>query len=412
MGRALVRSTLTGLAAAALLAACEGSPSDPGTLTELPRPLTDAERALVGAGNQFALGLFRQVGGQGAENVFISPLSASMALGMTMNGARGQTLDEMRATLGFGSLAMADVNGSYRSLIELLLGLDRGVDVRLANSVWYRREFPFETSFLETCRTYFGAKAAGLDFGSPAAVDSINRWASQATSGRIDKIVEKIDGDDIMFLVNALYFKGSWRAAFDPAQTTQAPFHGADGVDRTVPLMVRGGNYRHVWRPEYQAVDLPYGNGAFVMTVVLPREGHGVDALVGSLDAARWQEITAALDGVQETEMSVFLPRFRVTYEKTLNDALKALGMPLAFTDAADFTALSPAGGVYVSEVLQKSFVEVNEEGTEAAAVTSVNVGLVSVPPSFRADRPFVFAIRERFSGTILFIGKIAKLGD
>jgi serpin B len=215
-----------------------------------------------------------------------------------------------------------------------------------------------------------------------------------------------------MYLLNAIYFKGSWRAEFDPSRTEPAPFLGADGVSRTVPLMQRGGKYRFLENQEYAAIDLPYGNGAFVMTAVLPPRGGDIDDFVASLDAARWQEITSRLDGLQEGETGVSLPRFRVTYEKTLNDVLEALGMQLAFTDFADFKALSSADGVYISDVLQKTFVDVNEEGTEAAAVTKVTGGVTSAPPAFRADRPFVFAIRERFSGTILFIGKIAKLGD
>ncbi len=413
MSRPMFRSTLAAFAAAALLAACEGaSPGGPGELTELPRPLTDAERSLVSAGNHFALDLFRTVAAEEEGNVFISPLSASMALGMAMNGARGQTQDEMRTTLGFGALTMPDVNQGYQSLIELLLGLDKTVDVRLANSVWYRQTFPFEASFLETSKTFFGAEVQGLDFASPASVDVVNQWASEATAGKIDKILEEIADEDIMYLLNAIYFKGSWRAQFDRLRTHAAPFRGADGVSRTVPLMHREGMYRFYQTHEYSAIDLPYGNGAFVMTAVLPSIDGDIDAFVDSLDAARWQEITSRLDGLSEGKTFVWLPRFRVTYEKTLNDVLKALGMQLAFEKFADFKALSPVDGVYISEVLQKTFVEVNEEGTEAAAVTNVGVSVTSGPPTFRADRPFVFAIRERFSNTILFIGKIAKLGD
>jgi serpin B len=399
--------------AALSLAACAGDPAAPGgpakQLTALPRDLTAAEAEVIAGSNDFAFGLLREVNAANADsNVFISPLSASMALGMTMNGAAGATLDEMRSTLGFGTLPLAEVNGSYKSLIALLRGLDEQTDFRIANSIWYRDSFPFDERFFATTRDYFDATVQGLDFADPASVDTINRWVNEGTNGKIPTIVEEIPEYMVMYLINAIYFKGSWRDRFDPAGTRDEPFRSRGGASTPVKMMRNDGEFGYYEDDGLQAVDLPYGNGAFTMVVVLPRDGDDVNELTAALTADRWTAITA---GLGKSEGEVFLPKFKLTFEQTLNDALRALGMPTAFVEGgADFTAMSPRGrALFISEVLQKTFVDVNEEGTEAAAATSVGVGVTSAPARFlfRADRPFLFAIRERLSGTILFVGKI-----
>ena len=396
-----------GLALLLALPACE-SLTGPGSarkpLTALPRELSAAERSVISGSNQFAFGLLREVArADTASNVFLSPLSASMALGMTMNGARGTTQDEMRSTLGFGTLPMADVNASYRSLIDLLRGLDRGVEMKIGNSIWGRQGYPFEESFFQTGRTYFDAEVATLDFNAPSAPATINAWVDRSTNGKIKTIVQQIPGNVVMYLINAIYFKGTWTEQFDPRLTQEVPFTRADGTRQRVRMMHRKGPVRHLSGPGFQAVDLPYGRGAFSMTVLLPAEGTGLDALVGTLSTERWQEWTGRFT---EGEMDLYLPRFRIEYEKALDTSLQALGMVSAFGNA-DFTGLSPRGkGLYISEVKQKTFVDVNEEGTEAAAATSVAMA-ESLGPTFRADRPFLVVIRERLSGTILFIGKI-----
>ena len=397
-----------GLAALVGLTACE-SLTGPGAarkpLTALPRELSAAERSVISASNRFAFGLLREVDrADTASNVFISPLSASMALGMTLNGARGATRDEMRATLGFGTTPMDEVNASYRSLIDLLRGLDRGVEMRIGNSIWARQGYPFEEAFFQTGRKYFDAEVSTLDFGAPSAPATINAWVDRSTNGKIKTIVTSIPGNVVMYLINAIYFKGAWTEPFDPRMTRQAPFTRADGTRQQVRMMNRKAPVRHLSGPDFQAVDLPYGRGAFSMTVVLPAQGTDLDALVARLDAERWQEWTGKFT---EGEMDVYLPRFRIEYEKALNSSLQALGMVTPFGAGADFTGLSPRGlGLHISEVKQKTFVEVNEEGTEAAAATSVSI-VESLGPTFRADRPFLVVIRERLSGTILFMGKI-----
>jgi serpin B len=404
-----MRAPLLAPLAALLLAACAESSTAPRPIESLPRELSAAEREVIAASNGFAFDLLRQVSReQPGENVFLSPLSASMALGMTMNGARGSTFDAMRSTLGFAGLEQPEINASYRSLLDLLRGLDPSVQMFVANSIWYRDGFPVEPAFLDTTRTYFDARVEALDFGDPASVETINDWVRENTRGKIDSILEEIGPLDVMYLINAVYFKGDWAARFDPAATRDAPFHDAGGehVVGTVRMMHRDGPTRLYRGAGFQAIDLPYGAGAFSMTVILPDRGVDVDATLADLTPERWAEIT---QGLAEVGLAVELPRFRLEYERHLNDALEALGMGVAFGHGpTDFTGISPLpNDLFISDVLQKTFVNVDEEGTEAAAVTSVTVAVSSMPPTLTVDRPFLFAIRERFSGTLLFLGRM-----
>ena len=387
--------------------ACGDLFTGPGTdeITELPRALSAAEVEVIRASNRFAFELLAQAN-RPNDNLFLSPLSASMALGMTMNGAAGETWNQMRDVLGFGSLAQEEVNVSYESLLELLVGLDPAVETAIGNSVWTRQGFPVHSEFLDTVRETFDAEVAELDFASPSASERINEWVRAATNGRIEDIVPDVIPDIVvMYLINAIYFKGSWTLQFDPSDTRSEPFHLDDGSTQTVPLMILQDELPYQENGRFQAVDLPYGGRAFSMTVLLPGQGVSVDSLAASLDAMEWEDITG---GFRDTDLLLFLPRFRMPYERTLNDDLAALGMVDAFDQRADFARLSPVGGLFISEVKQKSWVDVNEEGTEAAAATAVTVP-TSAGPVLRADRPFLFFIRERLSGSILFAGKLAS---
>ena len=405
MQTAVRRSSVFGSALSLiLLAGCSGDPTVP--ITALPRELSQTEQAVIEASNRFTFDLLKEVNrDEGGANVFISPLSASMALGMTLNGAEGTTFEAMQGTLRFEGLSRAEINESYRDLIALLRNLDPHVTFGIGNSIWYRLGFPVLEPFLETTREFFDAEVAGLDFNDPAAAEVINAWVREATRDKIHEIVDSpIDPNIMMFLINAIYFNGTWTYEFDPEETREADVHRDDGTTVPIRLMAQTAELPYAWTDEYVAVDLPYGGGAFVMTVVVPTAGTGIDSLIESLDDERWERLLAEL---AKTEVEVHLPRFKLEYEKTLNDVLSALGMGVAFTPAADFSRMTPGGGVWISEVKQKSFVEVDEEGTEAAAATVVVVEL-SAGPALRADRPFLFAIRERFSGTLLFVGKLA----
>lgn len=403
------------IAALAVVTACSSAtgPGDSSTqapaLTALPRALTASEQQLVSATNDFSFALFRQVAAARRDsNVFASPLSASMALGMTMNGAAGPTYDQMRGALAFGTASDADINASYKSLIALLRGLDPSVDFRIANSIWYRNGFPFNQTFLDAGKTWFDAQVSALDFAQPSAVTTINDWVSSATTGKIPTIIDRIGPDQVMFLINAIYFKGNWRDKFDPSETKDAPFRGIAG-DQPMRLMHRNGKMSFLFSADVAAVDLPYGNSAYTMTVILPQPGTNIDAVAASLKPETW---ALWLSQFREMKTDVWLPKLKLEWERDLNADLKSLGMRDAFVpNGADFTRMSSRGReLYIDKVKQKTYVDINEEGTEAAAVTSVGVSVTSLPPSLRVDRPFIFVIRERFTGTIVFMGKIVRM--
>ena len=411
--RTRVAVSLSGLFVfAASLAACgSDSPLGPGEeIKVLPRPLTAAEELLIEAGNDFAFRFLDQVYGEDpAANLFISPLSASMALGMTLNGAAGGTFDEMRSTLGFATLSLEQINQGYRDLIDLLRSLDPEVELGLGNSIWYRQGLEVEADFIERTQGFFDAEVRALNFSDPASVGIINGWVSEQTRDKIPEIIRgPIDPATVMFLINAIYFNGNWTYRFEHSKTVDVPFHGAEGPQGTVPLMEVTGSFPYAETEAYQAVDLPYGGQAFAMTVLLPKEGRTVMDLVASLDPWAWAGL---VESFQESEGTVRLPRFRMEWEKVLNETLQAMGMVQAFQPGvADFRGISsPDGGnpgLFVSLVKQKAYVDVNEEGTEAAAVTVVVIDRLSSGHfDFRADRPFLFFIRERLSGTILFAG-------
>jgi len=406
-------STLLWAAAAGALAAGCGDAAGP-QITSLPRELSLAESKLIAADNAFAFKLFREVATQEPDdaNVFISPLSVGMALGMAYNGAAGTTRDAMQSALELQGMSLAEVNEAYQSLIALLQGLDPTVDFLLANSVWYRQEITVAAAFLDNMERYFGAEIRSMDFSAPDAAGIINGWVRDNTRGRITEIVTApIDPLTVMFLINAVYFKGSWTYRFDPDRTHAAPFTRIDGTQRSVPLMSHGEEVpvRVHWGSGFSVVDLPYGGGAYAMTIVLPESPGDVVPLARTLTQNEWDAWIAAMDS---TSLWVSLPKWTLEQEYTLNEVLKALGMAVAFEPLdADFSNMIPDYEAFISRVKHKTFIQVDEEGTEAAAVTSVEVGVTSAPPSITVDRPFLFAIRERLSGTILFIGKMADPG-
>jgi serpin B len=401
--------------AGAILLGC-GDPAAPeGTppvISALPRELTTVETEMVNATNSFGVNLLKEVNKSFAgENIFMSPLSASMALGMTMNGAEGTTFEEMRSSLGFGARTYQELNSSYKSLIALLRGLDPKVEFKIANAVYYDLAdigSAVEPTFLSESKEFFDSEVKGLDFRRPETVDTVNAWANTNTNGKIPKILDSIEAQIVMLLMNAIYFKGDWRAGFDADETRDDVFH-APGGDITVRMMNRKGGFRSGRTANAIVVELPYGGDAFTMTILLPDEGVAIDSYLSGLTAAGWQQATT---GLRDAEVDLALPKFKLAWEDTLNDELKALGMRQAFVpDGARFTRISRSMGehLYIDFVKQKAFVDVNEVGTEAAAVTVVGVGVTSAPMPVRIDRPFVFAIREKLSGTVLFLGKIVK---
>lgn len=400
---------IMGVAVVFAVAACSEAVTGPSTpITDLPRTLSASEVALIDAGNDFAVDLLADVYASDPDStVFLSPLSVSMALGMTMNGARGQTRDQIATMLGFGGMSQSDVNQAYADLLALLSGLDSRVQVDIANALFHRDSFAVETPFLDAVTTDFGAEVQGLDFDEAAAVTTINDWVRTQTQDRIEEIVTPpIDPATVMYLMNAIYFKGDWTKAFDPDDSYTGSFTESDGGTANVRFMSKEDTVAYRSDEEWVAVDLPYGGGAWAMTVALPRSGYSPADLV-----AEGRDILDPEALWESRVMTVEMPRFELEWSRVLNDNLRALGMVDALLPTADFTALYEPGGVYVTEVRQKTFLRVDEVGTEAAAVTSVEFGTTSVgdPSLFKADRPYLVAIRERLSGTVLFAGLILQ---
>ena len=398
------------LVAAGLLAAC-GTDTEKGSPTEPVRPFTSAEAQVAGASVDFGLALLGEV--QGAEsakaNLMISPLSASTALGMTLNGAQGTTFDAMRRTLGFGDLTQAQVNAAYRGLLAQFRARDPKVQLALANSLWYERTFPVFSSFADTLRSAFDAEVRGLDFADPASPKTISQWAEEKTGGRIKDLVKEIAPDEVLFLVNAVYFKAPWSAPFDSASTYPADFTRLDGSTVRVPTMSRDGVFRGLTNGALSAVELLYGDSAFSMVLLAPASGHSLAPILPRLEPARWN---ALLDSLRVTRFLLTLPRFRFDYGTRLDPALRNLGMGIAFDrERANFGGIADlralGRNLYISRVEQKAFIDVNESGTEAAAATAVGIGITSLPPQLRFDRPFLFAVRERSTGAILFAGRV-----
>ncbi len=392
------------------------TPMEPVKHTVEMRELTPAEKEMVGASNIFGINLLAKLGelDEGKDDIFISPLSISIALGMALHGAEGETQEEIKRVLEFHNLSIDAVNESYLGLLDLLPYIDPKVELLIANSMWYRIGFPVLDSYIETNKKYFDAEVDALDFNLPGASKIMNNWVKRKTKGLIEDIVpEEIDPLTMMYLINAVYFKGDWTLQFDKKDTRDADFKLDDGSTIQVKMMYQKASFRvNRSYQDVSIIDLPYSEGNYSMTIVLPPPGVSINEFTESMTGEKWQSWLDKLPD-EPTEIDVYLPRFTLEYEESLVEVLKALGMRKAFEEyEAEFDGIydrSKVGGenLYISDVMHKTFVDVNEKGTEAAAATSVEFGLTSMPPYFRVDRPFLLAIRENTSDTILFIGKI-----
>lgn len=371
------------------------------------RDLNVVEKSVVSSDNSFGLKLFSCINNaEQNKNVFISPFSVSMALGMALNGANGATLDSMKKVLEHSNFTMQEINESYKNISYILTHLDPKVVFQIANSVWYRIGFDVYPTFLNNCHTYFDAEVDSLDFSSPGAVVTINNWVNTKTNGKIPTILTVIPDSVVMYLINAIYFKGIWTYQFDPAKTMDTTFTTSAGNTVSCKMMAQKATYAYKISQQAQIIDLPYGDRLFSMTIILPNEGINIDQFAEELTQQQWDTLVNNLDS---TKVDLYVPKFKLEYEKKLNDELVAMGMGIAFSDFADFSRIANRP-LAISEVKHKTFVEVDEEGTEAAAVTSVSMMPTAVlNPTMRINHPFIFAIREHKSGTILFIGKIVN---
>jgi len=393
------------------LAACsEGPPSAPtgvapDSLTALPRTLSAVEQEGVQANTQFALHLLRTTAENARDNVLLSPLSVSFALGMTMNGAAGDTYNEMQRTLGWGMRSRSDIISAYRDLGTMLPTLDTNVAVHLANGIWTREGYAPDTSFVRQSREFFKAPVQTL--ATPALMyDSVNVWARRETRGMIEKALDgQAPNDLVMLLANAVYFAGTWRNAFDASKTANGPFTLAAGGTATMPMMRREGGFNAYEDSEVRAAEMLYGNGAYSMVLMQPKSG-SAGALAATLDVAQYERITKGLRPADSQSMLI-MPRFSVKGSLDLRGALSSMGMPTAFSPAAEFPLLVPNARTAIGAITHSVALDVFERGTRAAAVTVVDIRLVSLSPFYVFDQPFVFFIRDRLSGTILFAGLV-----
>jgi serine protease inhibitor len=407
---------------ALLLVGCKSGSAGPPPLQPTPPKMPDRpteatgrpDERLVAADTRFAFKLFAELLREEAgKNVFVSPSSIAFALGMTYNGAVGQTQEAMAKALELEGLTLDEVNQANAALKAILKNPDPQVELSIANSLWARQGIEFKPAFMEANLESYGAQVTTLDFAAPGAARTINDWVSEETRGKIKQIVpEPVDAAAILFLINAVYFKGTWTDPFDKARTLDHPFTLLDGSEKTVPMMSQSGEYPYLETEDFQAISLPYGQKRVSMYVLLPSKASSLKNLCQELTAENWDEWTHKL---ATREGTIKLPRFRTECDFTLNDALKALGMEVAFDpNQADFGAMCPTPPiVYINQVKHKTFVEVNEEGTEAAAATSIGMAGAAAPSETRppfemiVDRPFFCAIRDRATGTVLFMGAI-----
>ncbi len=375
-----------------------------------PIPLKAGMEKRVQQDNAFAFDLFRQVLINNADekNIFISPLSVSIALGMAWNGANGETKTEMATALKMSGMNDDEINEYYRIMLTALPEVDPSTKLNIANSIWYREGFPVKDEYLKVNSDYFNAEVRELDFAKPDALNIINGWCAEKTNNLIKNPLDKISADAMMYLINAIYFKGIWVKKFEK-DTYKANFYAEGGNTVQVDMMQQKDTFGYREDEMAQYLDLPYGNKAFSMTVILPRESKTTDEVLETLDTEKWDNI---INGFSSHEVQVYLPKFKTTGKYELKEPLIQMGMVKAFTDQADFSNISDID-LLISRIIHSTYCNVDQEGTEAAAVTIVEFELTSSIPMnyiFNANRPFIFVIREKSTGVILFIGKMGQV--
>jgi len=366
---------------------------------------------VVDGSSKFAFDIFKTFNNEDADkNIFISPLSISVALTMTYNGADGDTKEGMEKVLGYTGIDNALVNESYKNLISHLKKVDKDISLNIANSIWIREGELINKEFITRNEKNFNAEVSSLDFSDSKSVDTINQWIEKETKGKIEKmLMGPIDPNIVMYLINAIYFKGGWTNPFKPEMTSKANFYAYDGNTITVDMMSRTDDYEYAKGKGYKAIRLPYGKDKTSMHVVLPDEGVDINEFIENMTPEQWNDIKTSLKKTSGVQLK--LPKFKLEYGiKSLSGSLKDLGMEKAFASNADFCGIRE--GIYIDDVLHKAVIEVNEEGSEAAAATVVIMASSAPiePAAFIADRPFIFFITDDTTGTILFMGKVLKI--
>ena len=376
------------------------------------RPITSLEEEIIASANDFAFDIFARINENNpGKNLFISPLSISTALSMTLNGARGLTKDGMKQALHLEDLEDAEINEAYKTLVEFITNLDPKVIMSLANSNWYKDDYSIKESFRKILEDYYEAEVHSADFGDPNTKDLINSWIEDKTNGKIRDMLDMIPPDAVMYLINAIYLKATWQYQFEKDKTDKSDFHLSNGTKVKTDMMFSDGVKMHWFgNSELQYMEIPYGNGQFVFTVILPKDPTALDEIIDNLDA---ELLNYYIEKSDTSTFKVYLPKFKIEYKLLLNDVLSSMGMDRSFSAEADFSKLfNEQLELAISRVIHQSFIEVDEEGTEAAAATIVEIIETSagpgVPPSvININSPFAFLIREKHTNSILFSGKM-----
>jgi serpin B len=398
-----------------MFSACKSDKIDVQT-EPVPFKISATQAKFISEANHFGINLFNYVAVGSSENMMLSPVSAHVALSMLLNGSAGETKTQIQEMLGFESnLTIQDINQAYSDLRLQLLNADNRIQLSLANAVFSREGFPIKQTFIDAMKNDFHATVESLDFNKISSLDRINGWAFDNTNGKISKVLNELSPDLVVILMNALYFKGNWSTEFIKSETKPLPFHLSETESIQVPTMFSEIQAKVVDTESFTAVEIPYGRKNFTMVVLIPNtqlnDDHTLHQAM-NLTPESWISLTANLNAQENWQtVGLFLPKFKFSYETLLNQALNQLGMTDAFdASRADLSDLSDDLNLYVSFVKQNTFIETNEEGTEAAAVTSIGIEVTSTPIGpriIRADRPFLFGIREQTSNTLLFMGQV-----
>ena len=372
--------------------------------------LNKVDPSLTNGNELFAFDIFKELNTEDADkNIFISPLSISTALAMTYNGAESTTKEAMAEALRYKGIELENLNVGYKNLLAYLNNVDPKVQLNISNSIWFRKGEEIKQDFLSVNKDNFNAYITEMDFQDAKAADTINGWISKATKGKIDKMIEPpISHDVIMYLINAIYFKGQWTKQFDKKLTFTGTFNTEDGQKKEVQMMNRKGKIEYGEVEKSKIVRLPYGNEKTAMYCILPETGIKINDFIRQLSVEKWIELKDSLSKVDDVVLK--LPKFKMEYGiKNLNVSLTALGMGEAFSDSADFSGIRD--DICISRVLHKAVIEVNEEGSEAAGATVVEMKETAAvePVTFIGDRPFIFIIADDEIGSILFMGKFME---
>jgi serine protease inhibitor len=386
-----------------VILSCQESGVEPDNTPDL-RPLSTEEMQVTKGANNFAFHLYRKLQKETPENIFISPVSISMALAMALNGASEETQQSILNTIDYGGFTAGEVNKAYLDLTGLLTGMDRKVQMGIANSVWYSQAYTGHPEFASIIRDFYGGEARSLDFGNSASKDVINGWVESKTNNRIKNLLDQISHDEIMFIINAIFFKGDWTYQFDKSKTHKAPFKALDNSFSEVDMMFsNGAKVARYVNADLQLVDIPYGNGQFNFTVVLPNDPAQLDDIINNINA---EQLSSWIDQSDSITIELELPRFKMEWKNNLLEELESMGMK-----KSGFPKLvQEPVPLAISRVIHQTYLDVNEDGAEAAAATAVGVWLTSMPSRparITIDRPFLFMIREKHSGAILFLGQL-----